>query len=382
MIVLAPPYVSDILRASVERQGLEVLDMPETRALCGDGLAYVDGEAFVAGLGERLYTNSENALTTIGELLAHTDIPRQVEACKDKVRFRELTAPLFEGYWFTSGSLDELREMNPKNLHFPLVVKPARGFFSLGVHYVKSPDHWEPTLAALRAEVEAFNANYPEDVVDSGRFIVEQAIDGEEYAIDVYWDAEGRAVLLNILHHIFSSEGDVGDRLYVTSPDIMRQHLEHFTEVMQGIGESCGFRNYPAHIEVRVDSAGKVLPIEANPLRFAGWCVSDTTYHAWGFDPYEYYFNDRRPDWETIWKPRQGKVYSMCIADLPASVDRAGIQSVDWDGIEGLFETVLEFRKIDYREFPVLAFIFAETSQENLELLGRVVHEDFTQYLT
>lgn len=381
MIVLTTPYVSDILRASVERQGLEVLDMPETRKLCGNDLNYVDFETFASGSDRRLYTNSESALKTIGELLPHTEIPRMVEACKDKVRFRELTAPIFKDYWFTSGALEELDALDAADLRFPLVVKPARGFFSLGVHCVDTAEDWKPALKTLRGEIDDFNANYPADVVDAGSFIVEQAIDGDEYAIDVYWDGNGKAVLTNILKHVFASTDDVSDRLYLTSPEIMVTHLESFTRVMQEIGEACGFRNYPAHIEVRVDRAGNVLPIEANPLRFAGWCVADITIHAWGFDPYEYYFNNLRPDWTTILAPRKGKTYSMAIADLPTSVDRSKIKSVDWDGIESLFEKVLEFRKIDYREFPVLAFVFAETSRENLGLLDKVVGEDFTKYI-
>ncbi len=381
MIVLTPPYVSDTLLASVKKLGLGVLDLPETRKLCGDGLNYVADKAFVSGLGPRLYTNSESSLKAVGELLGHTDTPRMVEACKDKVRFRELTAPIFKDYWFTSGSLDELEAMDETGLRFPLVVKPARGFFSLGVHCVDTRDDWKPVLEKLRNEIAEFNANYPADVVDAGRFIVEQAIDGDEYAVDVYWDNAGNAVPTNILKHVFSSGDDVSDRLYLTSPEIMEEYLEPFTRLMQEIGEACGFRDFPAHIEVRADAAGDILPIEANPLRFAGWCVADITRHAWGFDPYEYYFKDRRPDWEAILVSRRGKTYSMLLADLPASVDRSKIEAVDWDGIEALFDTVLEFRKIDYREFPVLAFVFIETSQEKLNTLDRALREDFTKYL-
>ena len=381
MIVLAPPYVSDMLLASVERLGLGVLDLPETRALCGDGLNYVDADAFVSSLGNRLYTNSEGALKVVSELLAHTDIPRQVAICKDKIRFREMTSSVFRDYWFTSGTLDELDAMAESELRFPLVVKPARGFFSLGVHCVDTPDAWRHALKTLRGEIGGFNATYSSDVVDAGSFIVERAIDGDEYAVDVYWDDNGSAVVTNILKHVFSSDDDVSDRLYLTSAEIMEDHLERFTRVMQSIGDACGFRNFPSHVEVRLTRAGDILPIEANPLRFAGWCVADLTRYAWGFDPYECYFHDLRPDWGTILPQRTGKTYSMSIADLPASVDREAIESVDWKGIEALFETVLEFRRIDYRRFPVLAFVFAETSRENRSMLEKTLREDFTKYI-
>lgn len=380
MIFLAPPYVSDFLRASVERQGLVVLDTPEARILGGAGLKYAPTGKLVREGGPRAYSNSENILDTISRVLADTDTPRQVEACKDKVRFREMTQTVFTGYGFTSASLDELETADLSKLTFPVVVKPARGFFSLGVHVVESPKNWPATVRTLREEIADFNANYPASVVDSGTFIIEEAIDGEEYAVDVYWDSDGTAVILNILHHVFSSGDDVSDRLYNTSSAILRDKLGPFTKVMQDIGDACGFKDFPAHIEIRVKEDSTIIPIEANPLRFAGWCVADITHYAWGFDPYEYYFTNQRPDWDTILPKREGKITSLCLADLPAGFDRSRIKDVDWAGLEGMFETVLDMRKINYREYPVLAFVFIETSEENAHLLDTALRTDFSQF--
>lgn len=380
MIILDAPYVSGFLKESIQRQNIPVLDTEQARALAGGDLKYVPAQEF-APVNGRVYTNSENALEAVSRLLGHTDIPRQVEACKDKVRFRELTAPLFPDYFFCRASLEELEAMDPARLSFPLVVKPARGFFSLGVHMVEKAAGWPHAIAALREEIADFNANYPADVVDSGSFIVEQAAAGEEYAVDVYWDHDGNAVVLNMLHHIFSSGDDVSDRLYLTSADILNEHLERFSALMQDIGQACGFRDFPAHIELRLDEQGSIIPIEANPLRFAGWCVADMTHMAWGFDPYEYYLNDLRPDWQAILPEREGRIFSMCVADLPASVDRQAITEVDWDGVADLFEDVLELRKIDYREFPVLAFVFAATSRENTMMLDAALRANFARFV-
>jgi NADPH-dependent curcumin reductase CurA len=46
---------------------------------------------------------------------------------------------------------------------------------------------------------------FPENVLNTSNFIIEEFIRGEEYAIDYYYDNNG-AVLLNVLHHLFSSE--------------------------------------------------------------------------------------------------------------------------------------------------------------------------------
>jgi hypothetical protein len=47
---------------------------------------------------------------------------------------------------------------------------------------------------------------FPENVLNTSNFIIEEFIRGEEYAIDYYYDNNGDAVLLNVLHHLFSSE--------------------------------------------------------------------------------------------------------------------------------------------------------------------------------
>jgi phosphoribosylamine-glycine ligase len=42
---------------------------------------------------------------------------------------------------------------------------------------------------------------FPENVLNTSNFIIEEFIRGEEYAIDYYYDNNGDAVLLNVLHH-------------------------------------------------------------------------------------------------------------------------------------------------------------------------------------
>lgn len=54
-------------------------------------------------------------------------------------------------------------------------------------------------------------------------FILEQYITGEEYALDAYYDENGRAVLLNIMKHDFACSSDVSDRLYYTGKEIIEK---------------------------------------------------------------------------------------------------------------------------------------------------------------
>jgi hypothetical protein len=258
---------------------------------------------------------------------------------------------------------------------------PTRGFFSWGVQLVDCLDQWPAGVRAIGAERAALNAEYPEEVVNAGEFIVEQGIEGEEYAIDVYYDADGDPVITNILHHHFMSADDISDRLYYTSTGILQTWLLPFTEYVRDVGRECGFRDFATHIEVRVTGAGDILPIEANPLRFAGWCVADMTHFAWGFNPYECYFRNLRPDWDAILDEREGTATVMVIGDLPFGTDRKAIRSIDYAGFESLFSNMLELRKIDYLQYPVFAFVFASMPEAELVDLKAVLAENFSRFI-
>lgn len=394
MLLLDAPYVSEYLCATAARLGQAVLDTDRARAVvCGraaaDRLRFV-GQAELArriGAGERVLANSENSLDLVLAAARGSDLARQIEVCKDKARFREATACLYPDYRFERVLADGLEAFDPAGFPKPFVIKPSRGFFSLGVHVVCGDEQWPATAATLMRDRATMNAQYPESVVDAGEFIVEAVIQGEEYAIDVYFDATGEPVVTNILHHRFASEDDVSDRLYYTSPQIITTWLGPFTEAARCIGLACGFHDFPMHLEVRVGADGAVLPIEANPLRFAGWCVADITAHAWGFNPYECYLADIRPDWPAILdgKSAAGEgdaVYAMVIGDLPPGVDGATVARVDYDGFAALFDSVLEMRRMDCTAYPVFAFVFARSAAERMDRLAALTGADFTPLIT
>ena len=129
--------------ATVVELGLPVLDTPMARRrlfgplavpLCADDVF----AAAASRAGARLYSNSENAIGWIAEHLARSDLPRKIGLFKDKIAFRELVADLYPDYRFVGLPLSGLRAFDPSSLRAPFIVKPAVGFFSLGVHVVES----------------------------------------------------------------------------------------------------------------------------------------------------------------------------------------------------------------------------------------------------
>ena len=387
MFILEAPYVSDFLKQTILDRQAPVLanDMavkhfgPDAPCLCcaEDFAARAD-----AGGSGPIYSNSENAIEWIGTHLDATGLPEKIALFKDKIRFRELIRDMHPDYLFKGGPFEELENLDPADMPKPFIIKPAVGFFSLGVHKVDSDDQWPEILGIIRSEVTRIQSQYPDQVLNLDRFIVEECIVGEEFAVDVYFNKDGSPVILNILGHLFASENDVSDRVYLTSPTIIRTWRERFTKYLGEIGTRAGLNRFPAHVELRVTPDGTIMPIEVNPMRFAGWCVADLTFHAYGFNPYTYYLDGIIPDWETILAKREGKAVGVLVADVAADVDCSPIISVDYEGFKARFSKPLELRRIDVREYPVFAFLFAEVPEDDPTDFKNLLHSDLKEFLT
>lgn len=385
MFILEDPYVSGFLAHAVIASGAPVLDTPMARRALGDDSPRLLGDADFAAAyragGGRIYANSENAIGWIAEHLADTPLPGHIATFKDKVRFRELIADRYPDYRFAAVEFADLDSFDPATVPAPFVIKPAVGFFSLGVHVVQSVDDWPAVLRRIQAEVAEQAIHYPEQVVALDRFIVEQVIEGDEYAFDAFFDADGRPHVVNILGHLFAGETDVGDRVYYTSAELIDRFRAPFEAFLEDLARREDLRDFPVHVEVRIDAQGRLAPIEVNPMRFAGWCVADLAHHAYGFDPYECYLTGSAPDWDSVLPPVADQVTAMVIADVPAGIDRTEIESVDYEGFSARFGNVLELRRIDYVRHPVFAFLFARMPADDLSELHDVLTADFGEYL-
>ncbi len=386
MFILEEPYVSGLLAATAAELGLPVLDTPTARRhLKGAHATLLTGDADFAAAAEqpgaRVYSNSENALAWIGTHLAHTGLPQRVGLLKDKVAFRSLLADLYPDYRFAGLSAAELRNFDPSRLRTPFVVKPAVGFFSLGVHVVESAGAWPSVVADLERQAEALSALYPHQVLALDRFVAEEVIEGEEFAVDAYYDADGTPVLVNVYAHLFASATDVSDRVYVTNTETIDRLGPPALAFLEQLGRRAELADFPVHAELRIDGSSRVAPIEVNPLRFGGWCATDLAHFAYGINPYRCYLLGERPDWDRIRRETAGRTTALIVADLPSTVDLQSIAAVDYERFAARFGHVLELRPTDYNRYPVFAFTFVDMPSVDLSELDRVLGADLRQYL-
>ena len=380
MIILEAPYISDYLLDYLASNRVPVLanDYAVSNSR-GRDLCFLSTKEAIKRYhdGERIYTVSEHALDWIYTNLPDSEIVHKINILKDKAKFRKTISGLYPNLFFQEITLKELQNSDYTNIPYPVILKPSVGFYSVGVYALFNETDLKNAISDIQSNIKKWETDFPKSVIGSD-FILEQYIRGTEFAIDAYYDTEGKPVILNILTHRFASECDVSDRIYYTSAEIMHQYLQPFTGFLERINEKLKITDFPMHIEVRI-TEDDIIPIEFNPLRFAGLCCTDIAYFAYGINTVDCYLNQIKPDFKSILKNKTGKIYSMILIDKGGK--EIDSNRFSYDKLYENFENVLAIRKVKDPSLGLFAFLFTETSVGNEQELDRVLVSDFSEYL-
>lgn len=371
MIIIEKPYVSEFLIDSIvqndwavlENEALEIADIEE------GAFETIDTDTAKEYYSQVeypiIYSNSENSINWVLENLPDSNLSRYIKLFKDKLKFRKMLKDVFPEFFFKEVEYDNLSKLPLEELKYPFVLKPAIGFLSLGVHTVHNDEDWKHTLVELEHEMKLAQKFYPEAVVNVSKFIIEEYIQGEEYAVDAYYDKNGNPVILNIFHHPFLNSKDVSDRIYVMSSEIMIKYMAKFAMLLKEIGDKNNIRNFPLHIELRVTDDERIIPIEVNPMRFAGWCTTDVSKYAWGKNVYECFMKQTSPDWNGILSKASNEMFYFSMAEVSSNIDRDKISGFEYDNWLANYSNVLEVRRINPKHHPLFAVIFGSTTNKD-----------------
>jgi len=385
MIILEKPYVSEFLQQTVVHLQIPVLETEFSRNLeHAREMNLVESDAFFEALktakNPLLYSNSENSVELLNRYGPELTVTKNVNFLKDKSKLREIFSKLNPDVWYHIYSLKELDELDILTLQKPFVIKPVRGFASIGIHSVHDDSEWKMALESIKKEVKLMQDVFPDVVVSLNEFLIEKYIEGPEIAIDAYFNDSGEPVILNILTHLFGSKSDMSDRLYMTSDEIVRQYHDPIIEYLEEIARLRDLRNFPFHLEMRQESNGSFVPIEINPMRFMGFCVADVEYYFYGINPYEYYFHQKKPDWEKILGSRTDKLYGMFGIDIPKHLNKSKIR-FNYEKFIAHFSKPLYYVKTDYTKFPVAIYLFAEVQKSQFAEFETILLSDLSEFI-
>lgn len=382
------PFVSDYLKQTIYDLHIPVVKtLAAIEHLDVSRVNYVDESTARLKLIEdpelKVYTNSENALDWVYSNHQNEELIRSLLLSKDKVRFRETMKSLAPEFYFKEVALSDLSSVDATTIPYPVILKPSVGFFSLGVYGVQNEEDWHGAISSIHDSLTDIQGIYPESVLDNSTFIIEELIEGAEFAVDCYFDAAGKPVIFNIMKHLFASQDDMNDRVYITSASILDEYRHDFQEYLSEIAKLFKFKRFPAHIELRVSQNGDKNIVEINPLRFGGWCSTpDLTQYAWGFNIYKYLHQELEPDWPQILSADAGIVHSLIVLNNSTGVKGEHIKAFDYNLLLSKFDKPIELRKTDYKRYPLFGFLMCEVSEKNMKSLQDILHSNLKEYIS
>ena len=192
------------------------------------------------------------------------------------------------------------------------------GTASIGIRTIKGQHEWEKSVNSVLKDIDKAKEQMNPAMLNDDSFLVEEFVDGDEFACDGFWDANGKTVITGIYQHPFASSLDVSDTVYYTSTKVVAETIEPTIKVLEYIGNKLGMRRFPFHFEFRKSGNNNIFPIELNPLRFGQVALPDITEYAFGFNPYDLFFTDKAPSWDSLLNDAaNSKVYAFVLASIP-----------------------------------------------------------------
>lgn len=378
MVILERPFVSDLMVETLEKNEIPVLKNEMAQLRMGNGKVLSDHEFCeeYKKIG-KIYTVSENALGWIYEHIDNQRFLDSISIVKDKSAFRRICRDIYPDFFFKELNISEMKQANTQEIKFPCVIKPSVGFLSKGVFVVHNAEEYQKAVDNILTEFSKAGNDFPEFVVGRSRFLIEEYIHGEEYAVDAYYDENEKPVILNIFHHKFMNESDTSDRLYLTNKGLFDRYEEPFTHFLTNINKTLHLTNFPMHIEFRYDGQ-RAVPIEINPLRFTGFCLNELQVFVSGCHPMVSFLKGRRVSKEEMWNGKEDLTYAFTVLEMPSDAEGKNFNE---EKFRADFPGVIDVRRVPDRSSGVAATVFLKIETKNLLDLDLIMSLDMHTYV-
>lgn len=339
--------------------------------------------AEMAALGIQFGAADKVAITseaTIEVLLQHLgdDAKRNaVEQLKDKYKFRKMLTTMYPDYRFSLINAVDIRSLKVDK---KCVIKPVKGCFGTGVRVIDSSTDMNLLMDDIDVEMVKNGSILSESVLTKEQFLIESYIGGEEYAVDMFYDKNGKPHIVNIYHHPMPREEAYLHVIYYTSKAVFEQIYDKAIAFFERLNETLNVTNFLIHSEFRLDN-DVLMPIEMNTMRVGGMGLGNMVYHALGVNPYHYFINDESPNWAAIWADKSDEIYAYFIAYNGKSIDK-NLYQPDVEKLKSQFAKVILERIFDYKTQLAFGVFCIKETPENLTKLLNIEFDDFFEKVT
>jgi hypothetical protein len=319
----------------------------------------------------KLCITSEATLESVLQRLDDKITKRAIESMKDKHLFRELLQEDYPALKYRYINYDDIRKLKIAGRK---VMKPVKGCFGTAVKLVDEDSDLDRVADEIKTEMGRNASVLSDSVLSQSEFILEDFIDGEEYAVDMFYDSKGKPHIVNIYYHPLPKHEAYLHMIYYTSKSIFEQLYEEAMKFFIRLNAKLGVKNIALHSELKLSDI--LIPIEINSMRFGGMGLGNMVYHSMQVNPYQHFIMEQSPDWEAIWDKFPTSNFVYFIAYNGTNVDK-NTQQPDLEKLESSFTRILNRTIFDYRK--QLAF-GVYTLDETLENIDRLREIDFNAY--
>ncbi len=319
----------------------------------------------------KICITSEAALESVTSKIDNTSKALGIKAMKDKYLFRDLLKDRFPSLKYQAVELNEISNLN---LTSKKILKPIKGCFGTAVKTIDDKSDIDRVLEEIKVELSKNSAILSERVLSPSKFILEDYIDGKEYAVDMFFDAKGNPHIVSIYYHPIPKYSEYLHMIYCISKNVFEKIYESAISFFIQINKKLQLKNITLHSEFKFFK--ELIPIEINPMRFGGMGLGNMVYHSLKINPYRQFQNEQSPDWAKIWQQYPDENFVFFIAYNGTKID-LNKQKPNFLKMESQFSKILNKTVFNYQKQLAFGIYTLQESSENIEKLLQI---DFNNY--
>jgi hypothetical protein len=315
---------------------------------------------------------SEVSMETIVSRMDDRSRKNTIESLKDKYIFRKTIASIYPEYQYQFVKASEIESLR---ITAKAVIKPVKGVFGTAVRTIDRDTDLTNLAVELKTELSKNESIFSDGVLSKEDFLVEEYIEGEEYAIDMFYDADGNPCIINICHHPIPENRAYLHILYYFSKEVFDRIYTKAKYFFTQLNQILNVTNITMHCEFKLDG-DKLMPIEINTLRYGGMGFGNMVFHALEINPYTYFLNNLEPDWQTIWEDKPEDIFCFFIAYNGANIN-LNEDRPNRERLKQQFTEVLLECSFDYQTQLTFGIYCLKETKENLANLLKIDFDDF-----
>ena len=355
-IITGKGYISELVTKIEIEDKVKTKDKNKIKVKVISEEDFRDSELIIKTV-DKVYAPTESALEIILERSEDIVFTNAVNMLKDKYKFRELMSNLYPNFFFAKTTINELENIKlDRDKKF--IVKPTKGFFGTAVKELTDETNISEITKEIRNEIKESSRYFPESILSKNELIIEQFVEGEEYAVDMYYSENGKPEILNIYHHPLPNKNEYFHILYYTNKDIFDRFYDSLNTIFIELNQHLNITNFPIHAEFKLEN-DTLIPIEMNPLRYGGFGLADLVYHAFGFNPFDAFFENFKPDWEEIWNERDKNHFGWILGYNGTDIN-VDTHEPDHEIFREYLGNILHYVEIDHKENPAFSIAYIE----------------------